>query len=109
MMETTIVRLVDSTTAETIARALEDFQGELVTITIKKVVPKQKTPKEEKKAIEKGALTHQANQKMIEEVQMALRRFFGKQVKIVISEDAGDGRKKGNRQKNQSVHQTRDL
>jgi hypothetical protein len=46
MMETVIIRVVNGSTAETVAHALEDFRGELVSITIKKVVPKK--PKAEK-------------------------------------------------------------
>jgi hypothetical protein len=39
-------------------------------------------------------LTGEANQDLIEEVQVALRRFFGKNVKIVIEEDNGEKRRK---------------
>jgi hypothetical protein len=41
MMETVIIRLVDHGTAETVARALEDFRGRVVTISMKEVPAKQ--------------------------------------------------------------------
>ena len=44
-------------------------------------------------------LTGEPNDEMLERVKRALPMFFGTKVKIVISEDKGDGRQKGNGQK----------
>jgi hypothetical protein len=65
MMETIITRLVDSGIAATVARALEDFQGMVVTITIKEVPAKPpKSPKEtlsvtQSSLSKKEGLTHE--------------------------------------------------
>jgi hypothetical protein len=42
MMETVIVRFVGDTIGESVARALEDFRGMVVTITIQERKPKTK-------------------------------------------------------------------
>jgi hypothetical protein len=51
MIETTIIRLVDDGIAETVAKALEDFKGMVVTITIKEA-------KNRKPQAKKGEANH---------------------------------------------------
>jgi hypothetical protein len=65
MMETMITRLVDNGIAATVARALEDFQGMVVTITIKEVPAKTPKPPKEPLSVtqsspsKKEGLTHE--------------------------------------------------
>jgi hypothetical protein len=47
MMETVIVRLVEDGIAETVARALEDFKGIVVTISIRELPAKKPNPPKE--------------------------------------------------------------
>jgi hypothetical protein len=65
MMETVITRVVDNGIAETVARALEDFKGMVVTISIKEVPAKKPKPPKESLSVtqsspdKKEGVTHE--------------------------------------------------
>jgi hypothetical protein len=65
MMETVITRRVEDGIAETVARALEDFSGKVVTISIKEAPAKKPKPPKESLSVtessrsKKEGVTHE--------------------------------------------------